>query len=121
MKNNVLALLAAIVGAVVGYLAFRWIAQQGFYALILPGALVGIAAGLGRSRSIPVYVACGVLALGVGLFAEWRFAPFGKDASLVYFLTHLHQLRPITWLMIAAGGVLGFALPYRHRNAQWPA
>ena len=32
------------------------------------------------------------------------------DHSLAYFATHLHQLRPITLLMVAAGGALGYWL-----------
>jgi hypothetical protein len=115
MKNNVLA-LAAAVGGVVGYLAFRWIAQHGFYALVLPGALVGIAAGCCKSQSLAVCVVCGLLALAVGLFAEWRHAPFLKDDGLGYFLAHAHQLRPMTLLMIALGTGIGFGVPFRHRD-----
>ncbi len=115
MKNNVLA-LAAAVGGVVGDLAFRWIAQHGFYALVLPGALVGIAAGYWKNRFLAVCVVCGLLALAVGLFAEWRHAPFLKDDGLGYFLAHAHQLRPMTLIMIALGTGIGFGVPFRHRD-----
>ena len=40
MKNNVLALCGAVAGGVVGYFAFFWVLEQGFYALALPGALL---------------------------------------------------------------------------------
>jgi hypothetical protein len=116
MKNNALALLAASAGGFVGYLGFMWIVTQGFYGLVLPGALVGICAGIFRSRSITVCFFCGVLALCIGLFSEWRFAPFVADPSLGYFLAHLHQLRPVTMIMIAAGVLIGFGVPLRNRN-----
>ena len=116
MKNNALALLAAAAGGLVGYLGFMWIARQGFYGLVLPGALVGICAGIFKSRSMSVCIFCGVLALGFGLFTEWRFAPFAADAGLGYFLMHLHQLRPVTMIMIAAGVLIGFGVPLRNRH-----
>lgn len=101
--------VGAALGAVLGYFGFLWIAQQGFYALALPGALMGLGCGLlARRRSMPLAVACGLLAVIVGLFCEWRFAPFTKDVSLGFFLTHLHQLRPLTLIMLVLGGVFGF-------------
>ena len=121
MKNNVLALVAGLVGGVLGYLVFRWIAAQGFYALVLPGGAVGIAAAFFKPRSLAVCIACGVGALVVGLFSEWRFAPFIKDDSLGYFLTHVHLLKPITLLMLAVGAAIGFGVPFRHRHDLPPA
>ncbi len=104
-KNLLAGLAGALAGGAVGYFAFIWIARQGFYALMLPGGLAGFGASLFVSnRSVLRGVLCGVFALGLGLFAEWRFAPFIKDAGLAYFLTHLGQLQPITLLMIAGGG-----------------
>jgi hypothetical protein len=110
-KNMVAGLGGAVAGGAIGYFAFIWIARQGFYALMLPGALAGVGASLFVSnRSVPRAALCGVFALGLGLFAEWRFAPFVKDPSLAYFLAHVHQLQPFSQLMIAAGGVLGYWL-----------
>jgi len=110
-KNLLAGLAGALAGSVVGYFAFIWIARQGFYALMLPGGLAGIGASLFVSdRSVPRGVLCGIFALGLGVFAEWRFAPFIKDGSLGYFLGHLHQLQPITLLMIAGGSFLGYWL-----------
>jgi hypothetical protein len=110
-KSMLVGLAGAVAGGAMGYFAFIWIARQGFYALMLPGALAGLGASLFVSdRSVPRAALCGLFALGLGLFAEWRFAPFIKDPSLGYFLTHVHQLQPFSQLMIAAGGVLGFWL-----------
>jgi hypothetical protein len=113
-RRMLLGLLGAVLGGLVGYLTFFWIAQQGFYALVLPGGLLGFGAGIWvRGRSIPLAIICGFLALVLGLFAEWRIAPFVKDGSLAYFLAHAYQLKPITLIMIAAGAFLGFWVPYR--------
>jgi hypothetical protein len=108
-----IGLVGAVVGGVIGHFAFLWIARQGFYAVALPGVLLGIGCGLFvRRRSIPLAVACGALALALGFFSEWRAFPFTADESLGYFLAHLHQLRPVTWIMILLGGGAGgyFAL-----------
>jgi hypothetical protein len=58
-------------------------------------------------------VVCGFLSLALGCFTEWRFAPFVADASFGYFISHMHELRPITLLMIAAGALIGFWVPFR--------
>jgi hypothetical protein len=110
-RNLLVGILGAVAGGVLGYFAFLWIARQGFYALMLPGGLVGVGGGLlVRDRSPLRATICCVLALGLGVFAEWSFAPFIKDASLGYFLGHLHELRPITLLMIVAGGAIAYWL-----------
>ncbi|HEY5913775.1 MAG TPA: hypothetical protein VJA21_24565 [Verrucomicrobiae bacterium] len=113
MKNNCLILLCAVLGGLVGYGLFFWIVQQGFYGLILPGALLGVGAGIFKPRSIPIPVVCGFLALALGLFTEWRFAPFVADKGFTYLLLHAHQLKPITLIMIAAGALIGFWVPFR--------
>ena len=102
------AIAGALVGAMVGYGLFAWLVQQGFYALAIPGAALGLGCGLStRRRSLPTGVVCGVLAILLGLFMEWRFFPFVKDGSLSYFISQLGELKPVTLLMIALGGIFG--------------
>jgi hypothetical protein len=109
LKNLLAGLAGALVGGAVGYAAFIWIARQGIYVLMLPGAAVGLGASLlVWDRSVLRGVLCGLFALG--LFAEWRFAPFIKDPGFGYFLAHTADLQPITLLMITAGGVFGYWL-----------
>src|SRR5258706_9239406 len=92
-----LGVIGAVAGGAIGHFAFLWIARQGFYALALPGALAGLGCGwLGKSNSRPLAILCGLLGLALGIFSEWRFAPFMKDHSLGYFLAHLQDLRPLT-------------------------
>ena len=111
MKNLLAGVAGALAGGAIGYFAFIWIARQGFYALMLPGGLAGLGAGLFvRDRLVLRGVLCGLFAVGLGLFAEWRFAPFIRDPGLGYFLAHVAGLQPITLLMIAGGGVLGYWL-----------
>jgi hypothetical protein len=115
VKADGLALAAAAAGGLVGYALFMWAAGHGYYALILPGGLLGFAAGMVRCRSVAVAVVCGVAALALGFYAEWRLAPFRDDKSLGYFATHVHHLSPVTLIMIAVGGFIGFWAPFR----QW--
>lgn len=112
MKNNLLALLAALAGGCLGHLGFVWAIRQGFYAIVLPGALVGLSASLFPARSVAVPVACGVFALAAGVYSEWSVLPFARDPSLGYFLQNLHQLKPVTLALIALGTAIGFWIPF---------
>lgn len=114
--SDALALACGAAGGVIGHVAFYWLAAQGFYGLILPGGLVGIAAGLVRHRSPLVAPACTVVALAAGVVTEYHFAPFAADGSLSYFLRHLADLRGMTLLLIAGGGAIGFWGPFRSRT-----
>ncbi len=111
-------LVGAVAGGLVGYVGFLWIARQGFYALVLPGGLLGFSASLFQNRSTAICLACGMLALELGFLAEWQFAPFITDGSLGYFLSHVHQLKPITLIMIAAGALIGFWAPFSRRQLE---
>lgn len=104
-----LGLAGAAVGGGLGYLAFGWLAGQGFYAVALPGVLLGLgAAVLSKQRSMAMAAACGALALGLGFFSEWKHFPFAKDDSLGYFIAHVFSLRPLTLILIGLGGFGGF-------------
>lgn len=110
-------LIGATVGGVLGYLLFGWILSQGFYAMILPGAALGLGFALGaRRRRVSYGVTCAVLALLLGLFAEWSHFPFNADESFGYFVTHLQQLKPMTWIMIAIGCVFAFSIGQGRQN-----
>jgi hypothetical protein len=117
MKDAALVLGGAVLGGLIGHVAFGWLLNQGFYGLVLPGGLLGLGAGLATGRSRWPAVVCGVLALLLGLLTEWRFRPFNADASLGYFLTHLQQLKSVTWLMLTAGTAIGFWVPFRRIEA----
>jgi hypothetical protein len=107
--NWLLGIAGGIVGGALGYFAFFFMARQGLYALVLPGALLGLGCGfLSGIQSKTLGIGCGLAALLLGFITEWRFFPFIDDGSFTYFITHLHKLRAMTLIMIAIGGLSGF-------------
>lgn len=112
-----LGLVGAGVGGVVGYFAFGWLARQGFYAVALPGALLGAGFGLvARRKSMAVSVTFGVVALGLGIFSEWSYFPFVADGSLGFFVAHIHQLPPIKLIMLGLGALFASWFSYGRRQ-----
>ncbi len=108
MRNILISLVGAAVGGVLGFFGFGWFLSYGFYALVLPGGLMGIGASAGRARSMPLAIVLSISAIVLSLVAEWKYRPFVKDDSLDYFVQHLHQLSPVTFLMIAVGAFVAF-------------
>jgi hypothetical protein len=107
--SNVLGLVGGLVGGYVGYHLFFWITRQGFYALILPGALLGLGCGaLARHHSTARGVVCAAAALALGIYTAWTFEPFRENQSFSYYLSHLHQLPPVTMMMLGVGAVVAF-------------
>lgn len=113
LQRDLLVLLGAIAGGVLGHFAFVWLVGQGFYAMILPGGMVGLGAGLAKHGTLPLAIICGIIALTCGLITEWRVFPFIADKSFSYFFMHVFELKPMTLIMIAVGTVIGFWFPYR--------
>jgi hypothetical protein len=112
-KSDFLVLLGALVGGLLGCIIFFALAGRGLYGLALPGGLLGLGAGIFKTRSKAIPVVCGLLALALGLFTEWRYEPFVADARLGYFVSHVHHLQPVTLVMIAAGALIAFYVPFR--------
>ncbi len=102
-------LIGMAVGGVLGVVGFNWIVRQGFYAIILPGMLAGAGCRvLAPRRLLILSIVCAVFSVILGLYAEWQAFPFTRDNSLMYFITHIHQLKPITLILIGLGGFFGF-------------
>ncbi|MDR3633981.1 MAG: hypothetical protein P4L84_09260 [Isosphaeraceae bacterium] len=111
LVGALLEIVGAILGGVVGYFAFIWLVQQGFYGLMLPGALVGLGCGLfARRRSVVRGVTCALAGLALELFAEWKTFPFAQDESFGFMLSHFHEKAPIKIIMLLAGALLAFWL-----------
>src|SRR5262245_30564876 len=123
--SNLLSLVGAIVGGVVGFYTFGWLVGQGFYGLMIPGALLGLGCGLGaQHHSLGRGLLCGAAALPLALFSEWWFLPFNADKSWSFFIGHLTNLQPLTWLMAGAGALIAFWIAkdagYRWRPERSP-
>jgi hypothetical protein len=115
MLSNALGLLGTLLGGAVGFVVFRWIAGQGFYAPFVVGGLSGLGCmALARHSSPGRGVICGVLAVVIEVIAEGMVFPFVRDDRLAYFLTHLHWLPPVKLVMIALGGLLAGYLGREH-------
>jgi hypothetical protein len=104
-------IVGAVIGGAIGYFVFRWLAKSGFYGMIIPGALLGLCAGLAaRGQSITLGIIAAIAALVLSVIAEWSVFPFVRDGSLVYFVTHVHTLPAIKLIMIAMGVGLAYWL-----------
>jgi hypothetical protein len=106
-----LAIVAAAVGGVAGIYVFAWLLERGLYAMILPGAAVGLGGTLLMRKRSPTFgVVCGVMALLVGLFAHWkvRWPGDADDPGLFFVMTHPHQLPTLALLMILLGCACAF-------------
>lgn len=107
--STTLGLIGAAVGGALGYFLFLWALTRGFYALILPGALLGLGCNvLARHRSLARGIVCAVAGFVLTLHADWRFEKFPDDASFGYFATHFYRLEAMTLAMLALGTLFAF-------------
>jgi hypothetical protein len=129
--SHLLGLVGAVIGGFLGFLIFQWLVGQNFYGLMIPGAMLGLGCSLlAQHRSLARGVVCGLAALLLALYIEWRFWPFKVDGGFKYLVVHFFDLKPITQLMIVLGGVFSywmgkdasplFSLPGIARNDQAP-
>ncbi len=103
-----MSLAGAVAGAIVGYFLFRWALGQGFYAMVVPGACLGLGAHLASpTRSTARGIVLGIAALLFGVFVDCRtnLPPFD---DLRHYFTHISGVSQMSLLMIVVGGVVGF-------------
>jgi hypothetical protein len=109
LVSNLLGLVGAVVGGVLGFYTFGWLVDHGFYGLMIPGAFLGLGCSLATSHpSTTRGILCGIAALGLAIFTEWKFWPFAADESFSFLLTHLTSKSPVTLLMIGVGAAIAF-------------
>lgn len=107
--SHLSGLIGAIAGGYLGYLGFGWFYTHGFYAMIMPGALLGLGCGMmARHPSTIRGVVCALGAIALGLHTEWEYFPFIADESRAYFLTHVPQVDSVHLLMIAVGAAIAY-------------
>lgn len=97
-------------GGVIGSLAFLIAARSGLAMPALPGAALGLGCGwLGRRPSTAWGVMCGLIAVVLSIWLQWKAFPFVADPGFAYFLQNLHQLPGITSALILLGVVFAVA------------
>jgi len=107
--SNLLGLVGAIAGGVLGFHTFQWLSGHGFYGLAIPGAFLGLGCGLlSRHNSVPRGAFCGVAALVLSLYSEWKFQTFVVDDSFLYMIANLWDKGPVTLVMIGLGTAIAF-------------
>ncbi len=111
ITSNLLGLVGAVVGGVLGYYIFLWIVDQGFYGLMIPGALLGLGCGLLSQHISHIRGAlCAVAAIFLGMYAEWHFRWFVADDSFSYLVTHFYQKQYLTLIMLVLGAFFAYWL-----------
>jgi hypothetical protein len=107
--SNLLGVVGAIAGGVAGFYTFKWLYHQGFYGMMIPGALLGLGAGLlARHRSLARGVACAIAALALALYTHWAVA--STAPTFTDFLAQVKDLQPVMLLMIGLGTGIAFWL-----------
>lgn len=111
ITSNLLGLIGAVGGGVLGYYIFLWILDQGFYGLMIPGALLGLGCGLlGLHASQVRGVLCGAAGLVLGLYAEWSYRTRVADVRFMDLVTHAYEKRPLTLIMLTLGACFAYWL-----------
>jgi hypothetical protein len=113
MAKHVLETIRSIVGAaaggILGYALFFWVAHHGFYAVALPGIMLGLGCSvLSRGRSVLRGAASAVAAFPLCVFTDWRYYNPTNQNSLGYWFSHLLQHGPITLVLLAVGTVAAY-------------
>lgn len=110
-RSELCVLIGAAAGGVFGYVLFFELIRHGKYGLAIPGGLLGLGAGIFKTKSKIIPVICGLAALALGLLAQWRLT--ATQISFIDFLRNVPEYPHFTLLMIAAGAAIGFYVPFR--------
>jgi hypothetical protein len=107
--SNLLGLLGAIIGGVVGFYTFKWLLNHGFYGMMIPGALLGLGSSLlARHRSTARGIVCGVAALALSLYTQWQL--MSSAPRFTDFLAQANELKSVEMLMMGVGTLIAFWL-----------
>lgn len=108
IKNFALGILGGIAGGIAGGFICKFIAGQGFYAGMIPGAMVGLGfAFAARKGHLLFGVASGILGLVTGLVTEWQV--FHSDQTFFESIVQLKKEGIVTWVMLGVGTLLAFS------------
>ena len=115
-----LGIVGGIVGGAIGLYACKWLHGQGYYAIVLPGALVGLGFGYAaRHCSVAFGIVSALIGFIAGLATEWTVI-YGGKPSLTEFLQNLKSDSPVTWILLGVGVALAysFGVGRKHRRAR---
>ncbi len=115
MRANLLAMVGAAVGGLVGYGLVFWLLDRGLLGLALPGGLLGVGAGVVVNRGRWVALVCGIAALVLGLTADYQ--SLAKPPAVADYLMGLPSRSVVTLAMLAVGTALGFYIPFSRYRA----
>lgn len=109
-KSWAMGILGAALGAIAAWFIYNWAYDQGFYALALPGAAVGLGfSALSRRTMIAGGIFCAVVSFFLTAACEWNNSPFDSDQSFTYFLANIHNVdSQMTLVMIGLGVLMAF-------------
>ena len=122
--SNLLGLVGAAIGGVAGFYAYRWLLNQGYIGLMIPGAFLGLGCSLlARHPSMVRGVFCGIAGLFLTLYTFWCNMPPPLD-PFAEFLKGANDLSQVTKLMGGLGTLIAFwlgkdaALAWRSRREE---
>jgi hypothetical protein len=103
-----MAATGAAVGGVIGCIAFFVLLRHAsIYALVLPGALIGLGRALGAKQvNVPLGIVCGLGALVAAIALDWRVTTAAENETIINHVLTLHQRPMKTTASIAAGTLL---------------
>jgi hypothetical protein len=103
------SIVGAVAGGILGYAAFFWVARHGFYALALPGIVLGLGCSvLSQGRSALRGAVCALVAFPLGVYTDWRFDNPPNQHTLGYWFSHLPQQGIITLILLAVGTLAAY-------------
>src|SRR5271157_4934462 len=106
-----LGLAGAVGGGIAGFFIFYGLCTVRLYALVVPGAVLGLAAGALLKERMPLFgVLCAALALLLGFFCHWwmRIPSDGEEPGFCYLLAHPSHITPIFLVMIVLGALCAY-------------
>jgi hypothetical protein len=102
-------ILGGVLGGVLGFFAFEWLLSHGYYALVLPGSLVGMGCGLASGRKV---MALGVLsalgALVVGVLTDWNSLAAPNPSLIGHAATLIQPHRHLPGALILVAVAISF-------------
>jgi hypothetical protein len=108
--SNLLGLLGAVIGGAAGFYLYRWLLNQGYVGLMIPGAFLGLGCSLlARHPSLIRGLFCGFAGLFLTLFTFWQNMPPPLD-PFMEFLKKVNDISTPMKVMGVLGTLIAFWL-----------